>query len=207
MRWTYLLIALGGLLVITAGSAMINPYGFIGLGDWLWLWCLLAAVGFGLLSVAGVRLAIAGRDARRRLLACCAGGTVLAGLASIAWCLLTTMLVDYSNEQRVAAVSSNGQFVVVLYYADRRSATMTDRPDGLYLQTTEGFFSKRKYLGCLSDSGDHRLGSVRFAGVSTIVVREEGGEGEKEYSVAFDPVKFRVSQPMGDSCPPDLYTS
>jgi hypothetical protein len=114
------------------------------------------------------------------------------------------MLVDYSNEQRVAAVSPDGRFVVVLYYADRRSANMPDRPGGLYLQTTEGFFSKREYLGCLSDSGVHRLDSVRFAGSNTIIVREEG---KREYSVPFDPAKVRVSQPMGDSCAPDLYTS
>ncbi|WP_329255112.1 hypothetical protein OG417_13585 [Actinoallomurus sp. NBC_01490] len=141
MRWTRLLLALGGLLVVIAGPAVINPYGFTGLGDRLWLWCSLAAAGFVLLSVAGVRLSIAGRGVRSWLPALCAGCTALAALASIAWCLLTTTLVDYSNEQRVAAVSPDGRFAVVLYYADRRSASMTDRPGGLYLQTTEGFFS------------------------------------------------------------------
>ncbi|WP_433474745.1 hypothetical protein ACQPZP_39570 [Spirillospora sp. CA-142024] len=197
---------IGGLLTITAVPAVINPFRFIGLGDWLWLWCLLAFAGFCLLSVASVRLAIAWSGVRRWSLAFCASCMALAALAGIAWGGLTTMLVDYSNEQRVATVSADGRFAIVLYYADRRSANLTDQPDGLYLQTTEGFFSKREYLGCLSDSGDHRLDSVRFADANTIVVRQEGQEGKRERSVSFDPVKVRVGSPIGDSCPPDLYT-
>ncbi|WP_433461834.1 hypothetical protein [Spirillospora sp. CA-128828] len=206
MRWTYCLLVLGGLLVITTGPAVINPYRFIGLGDWLWLWCSLAVAGFGLLSVAGLWLATACRGIQRWLLASLAGVTALAGLVGVAWGGLNTMLVDYSNEQRIATVSSDGRFAVVLYYADHRSANLTDRPDGLYLQTTKGFFSKRAYLGCLSDSGAHRLDSVRFADANTIVVRQEGQEGKRERSVSFDPGKVRVSLPMGDSCPPALYT-
>ncbi|TCC57980.1 hypothetical protein E0H73_26880 [Kribbella pittospori] len=206
MRSTYGVLALGGLLVVIAGPAMSNPYRFVGLGDLLWLWCLLAVAGFVLLSVAGARLAIAVRGIRRWLLAFCAGGTALAALAGLAWAGLTALLVDQSNVQRVATVSPDGRFAVVLYYADRRSAGSPDRPDGLYLQTTEGFFSKRSYVGCLPDSGVHRLNSVRFADASTIVVRQEGSEGSRERSVSFDPVTVRVGSPMGDSCPGALYT-
>lgn len=201
---------LGGLLVVTAGPAVINPYRLIGLGDWLWLWCVLAVSGFGLLSVAGVRLAIAGRGVRRWLLTSCAGCTALAGLAGIAWGGLTAMLVDYSDEQRVTTVSPDGRFAVILYYADRRSARLTDRPDGLYLQTTEGFFSKRAYLGCLSDSGPHRLDSVWFADANTVVVRQEGEEGMTERSVSFNAwgtVAHPPSTPVDESrlrCPPRI---
>ncbi|MWA07413.1 hypothetical protein F8568_045240 [Actinomadura sp. LD22] len=206
MKWPYFLFMLGGILGITAGIAVNNPHRFIGLGDWLWLWCVLAAAGFGLLSFACVRLAIGTRGIRRWLLASCAGFTALVGLACIAWGGLSSLLVDYSNEQRVAATSPDGRFEVILYYADRRAAHLRDRPDGLYLQTTEGFLSKRTYLGCLSDSGHDRLDWVRFADANTVVVRQVGQEGVTERSVSFDPVKVRVIRPMGDSCPPDLYT-
>ncbi len=37
-----LLAALGGLLVLTAVPAVVSPFGYIGRGDRLWLWYLLA---------------------------------------------------------------------------------------------------------------------------------------------------------------------
>ncbi|KAB2378961.1 hypothetical protein [Actinomadura montaniterrae] len=205
-RWICCLLVLGALLAGAAGTALINPYRFVGLGDRIWLWCVLAVAGFGLIGVASVLLAKAQHGIWSRLLVVCAGCTVLAGVACISWSYLITLSIDYSNEQRVATVSPDGKFAVILNYAHPQYSHAADRPDGLYLQTRDGFFSKRAYIGCLSDSGAHRMDAVWFAGANTIVVRQEGDEGKTERSVSFDPVKVRVDQPMGDSCPPTLYT-
>lgn len=187
----------GGVLVISAVLALANPFRWIGLGDLRGLWLFMAAVGFGLLCVTCVLLAIARRGWWGLSLSLAAAGLVLAALAATGAGLLALVFVDL--DQRVVARSGDGRFVVIVH----DTSNIIDPVEGLYVQTTNGPFSRRAYLGCFNSDSGGEFESVRFTGTGTVVVKG----GAKQWTLRFDADNVRTIDTVEEGmCSSQLYT-
>jgi hypothetical protein len=186
----------GGLLVAVAGSALANPFRWIGLGDRSWLWLFLAAAGLGIVCVTCLQLTVARRGLGRVLPALAVVGLFLAALVAAGFGLFRLAFQD--PDQRVVATSSDGRFEIIVH----DTSSIIDPVEGLYVETTSGPFSRRAYLGCLSARTSESIDSARFAGTGTVVL-----EGTKQWTLRFDPENVRAIDTVKEGgCARQLYT-
>lgn len=193
------IVSLGGvagLLVAVAALTFANPFRWIGLGDRPWLSLLLTAAGFGILCVTCVLL-MARRGRRILLPALALVGSLLAALV---FCGIGAIFMYTGDlDHRVLATSGDGRFEIIRH----NTTNVIDPVEALYLQTTDGPFSRRAYLGCLNqDSSSESFRSARFGGDDTVVL-----EGTKTWKVRFDPETVRTFDKVElGACTRQLYT-
>ncbi|WP_329094565.1 hypothetical protein OG979_09670 [Actinomadura citrea] len=194
-RTAWLSVA-GGLLVAVAGLAVANPFRWTGLGDRTWLWTFVGAAGLGTLCATCVRLAVAGRGPARLASALAAVGLCLAALVAAGGGLL--VLAFRGGDQRVVATSPDGRFEVVVH----DTSNIIDPVQGAYVQTTNGPFSRRAYLGCFNSESGASVESARFVGPDTVTL-----EGTKRWELRFDSVNVRSIETVEEgACTRQLYT-
>jgi hypothetical protein len=186
----------GGLLVAVAGSALANPFRWIGLGDRSWLWLFLAAAGLGALCVPCTRLAVASRGPRRLPPALAVACLLLAAPGSAGFGLFRLAFQDL--DQRVMATSGDGRFELIVH----DTSSVIDPVKGLYVQTTSGPFSRRAYLGCVNADSGESIDSAHFGGTGTVVI-----EGTRQWTLRFDPENVRAIDTVKEGgCARQLYT-
>jgi hypothetical protein len=195
-RRTVLFSAVGGGLIVAAGSALANPLRWIGLGDRSWVWLLLMSGGLGVLSFTCLGQARATPGLRRLPLALAASVLLMAALLATGSAVLRLAFGD--SEQRVVAASSDGRFEIVVH----ETSNVIDPVQGLYVQTTSGPFSRRAYLGCVNSESGESVESAHFRGAGTVVF-----EGSRQWTVRFDPEQVRAIDSLeAGACARQLYT-
>ncbi|ONI91365.1 hypothetical protein ALI144C_01405 [Actinosynnema sp. ALI-1.44] len=186
----------GGVLVVEAVVALLNPFRWTWSGDRPWLWLLVAAVGFAALSVSFLLLMLARPGPRRVPPALAMVCLLLVGMVAGGLGLLGLALHDH--EMRVVATSGDGRFEIIVH----DTSDVIDPVDALYVQTTGGPFSKRAYLGCFNSESGHTFGSARFAGNGTVIL-----DGTKQWTLRFDAQDVRSVDVVEEgACTRQLYT-
>ncbi|ALG09076.1 hypothetical protein [Kibdelosporangium phytohabitans] len=186
----------GGVLVVEAVVALLNPLRWTWVGDRPWLWLFVAAAGFAAVGVSFLLLMLARPGPLRvppalavvclLLVALAVGGLGLFGLAL------------HDRDVRVVARSGDGRFEIIVH----DTSNVIDPVDGLYVQTTGGPFSKRAYLGCFNSESGHSFGSARFAETGTVILN-----GTKQWTVRFDATDVRTVDTVEEgACTRQLYT-
>jgi hypothetical protein len=197
MKLPYALGAAAVLLFAVVGTLVLNPYRWVVLGDLRWTSPFLVAGGLALLAAAGLFAAQKARQRGRRwsvrILSAC---TAMAALLSLAGGMFVVTFRD--TDTRVAAVSSDGRFQLIVH----DTSNMIDPVEGLYVQSTDGRFSRRAYFGCFNHDSTHPLEWVRFAGPDAITVK-----AEKQWTLRFDPEEVRAIDTLPEGrCGQGLYT-
>ncbi|GAA2429208.1 hypothetical protein GCM10010191_48140 [Actinomadura vinacea] len=196
MKIPYGLGSAGILLIVAPVLVWLNPFRWIVLGDLRWALPFVVACGLGVLGFAGIRAALTVDGWRRWTVAALAICTGLAALPSVGLGLFILMFRDV--DQRVAAVSPDGRFRIVVH----DTANVIDPVEGVYLQTTEGPFSRRAYFGCFNLDAGTPIQWVKFSGPNTVTV-----QAEKQWTLRFDPDDMRAVDTLPDDmCAKGLYT-
>ncbi|MEV5827340.1 hypothetical protein AB0L25_17350 [Spirillospora sp. NPDC052242] len=187
----------GVLLVAAAIFGMENPYRWLGMGGLGLLWAGLLVAGLLVLGVVVARTRLPGPSWLPM-----AGAYVFAALAVTVTCLVAFVsLIDFggTGSTRVVDVSADGEFRLVMH----DTSNMIDPVVALYVESDDGFFAKRAFLGCRnSDSGVGWIDSARFGGPDTVIV-----EAERRWTLTFDPDDVRAIDTLSDDiCLPGLYT-
>ncbi|MFC5747332.1 hypothetical protein [Actinomadura rugatobispora] len=191
--------AAGLLLLAAAALVTLNPFRWIVFGDALHYRLGTTALGLLLLVVACVVTMVKTADWRRWTALPLAVCSTLAAL----WCAYNALgYLIFANPDKLqpVAVSPDGRLKVVLH--DNSGWAGYDQ--GLYVQSTDGFFSKRAYLGCRNlYEGETKFDRVRFTAPDTVVVKA----GEEEWTLRFDPKDVKTINTTSENfCKQDLYT-
>ncbi|GGV24244.1 hypothetical protein GCM10010182_53330 [Actinomadura cremea] len=187
----------GVLFVAGAIVGMENPYRWLGLVGMGPLWAGLLVAGLLVLGVVVARTKPPGPSWIPMAGAfCCAAAAVsVAALAALA----SVITFDGGGGTRVVDVSADGGLRLVMH----DTSNVIDPVVALYVESDDGFFSKRAFLGCRnSDGGVGWIDSARFGGPDTVVV-----EAERRWTLTIDPDGVRAIDTLSkDMCLPGLYT-
>lgn len=185
----------GVLLVVAAVLAIANPFRWIGLGDLSWQPVAIAAVGFAVLAVVAIR---PGAWAPPWFAPVAVSVLTLFSAVTVWLVVLGAMFAD-TEKIRVVDVSADGRFRLLVH----DTSNVIDPVKALYVESTEGWFGRRTFLGCRnSDTTVGWIDSARFGGPDTVVV-----EAERRWTLRFDPEDVRAIDTLSDDqCLPGLYT-
>ncbi|XVQ11283.1 hypothetical protein ACQP1W_01545 [Spirillospora sp. CA-255316] len=196
MKLPYTLGAAALLPFALAGAAWLNPYRWVGVGDLLWFSPFLIGGGLALLTAAGL---FAAPKARRGWGWAVWAASVCTGLVAVL-CVMAGMFVlaFRDTDTRVAAVSPDGRFELIVH----ETSNVIDPVEGLYVQSTDGPFSRRAYFGCFNHDASEPIKGVAFTGTDTITVK-----AERQWTLRFDPEEVRAIDTLPDGlCGQGLYT-
>ncbi|MEU8122653.1 hypothetical protein AB0C21_28420 [Spirillospora sp. NPDC049024] len=197
-RWVWPVVV-GGVLLAVGVAAAANPSRWIWLGDRSLWWALLLTAGLGTLGVTCIQLAAAvgGLPRRGAVLAACV--LCPAALLFMAASILSWAWADEDKDVRIVATSGDGRFELVLH----ETSNIIDPVQGWYVQSRNGPFSRRAYLGCFNpDSGGDWIESARFTGPGTVELK-----GNEQRVLRFDPENVRSIDTVEEGlCARRLYT-
>ena len=193
--------ALGAAALLTTAAVTatwVNPYRWTGLGD-LSRWSPFP-LALALVLFAAAGLVAAGRIRRRAWRWTVRGVSVCAVPAAALSALAGTVgLMFWDGDTRVAAVSPDGRFELLVH----QTSNMIDPVEGVYVQTRDGPFSRRAYLGCGNFDAMEPFIWMGFTGPDTVVVKSR----TRQWTLRFDPVKVRAIDTLPEAmCGQGLYT-